>query len=762
MSRKLALIIGNSDYIDAGLADLSTPSVDVEDLTNLLRDPDIGDFDEVMSLVNEQLSTIQKTIVRFLTQKAPDDLLLLYFSGHGVLNDEGHLYLAVNETERDLLSVTSIPAKFLTEEMDRSRSRRQVLILDCCYGGAFARGTKSETKSKAITQNTFEGIGFGRVVLTASDATQYAWEGSEIIGQTQNSLFTHYLIQGLKTGLADKNDDGFVGLSEFYEYVYEQVIQNKQGQTPSKWSYRQQGDIVVARNPRPVVKVELPPELQQAVESQLPSFRETAVQELGRLLVGRHRGLALTAKEMLRYISQNDDSRRVSKVATDKLAAYEDGSLKREVEEAQSGSDSDILESYQSHTEQVSAKNLTAIFDHLIESNSNNFSAYLDRANIYLNSGRFDEALTDFSQAIKINPNSPNAYFSRGIAYHSMGRHIEAIEDFTIVIDLNPPVFINQAYANRAASHFVLQNYEEALTDYTQSIQVSPNTAETYLKRAATLFFLKRYEDAEADYSQAISLDSNYALAYSSRGELYLNTGKFDKAQVDLSNAIRLDPQNSVAFFNRGLVYANLLRYDEAIEDYSQAIQFNPSYFYAYLNRGQIFLIQQKFRECLNDCSKAIQIMPTNVTGYIYRGSTYEVMKQFDEAVKDYTRAIQLDPNSAMAFGGRGACFFNLQRHNEALADLSQAIFLNPNFAIAYLNRGTLYSQYNRFAEALQDFQRAIQLDPNSNQAYFKAGYSLLMLGQKEESIQYFEKAAQLGDPTSKMLVEQLRNASNQ
>ena len=63
--------------------------------------------------------------------------------------------------------------------MDSCRSRRQILILDCCHSGAFARGTKGE--QKAITETTFEGSGFGRVVLTASDSTQYALEGDQVV-----------------------------------------------------------------------------------------------------------------------------------------------------------------------------------------------------------------------------------------------------------------------------------------------------------------------------------------------------------------------------------------------------------------------------------------------------------------------------------------------------------------------------------------------------------------------------------------------------
>src|SRR5512135_1804930 len=254
MGRKVALVIGNSEYDDASLARLITPSEDVNDLAVLLKSPDIGGFDEVLTLVNEAATSVRKAIARLFKEKSPDDLLLLYFSGHGVLDDQGHLYLAVKDTERDLLSGTAIPANFITGEMDRSRSRRQVLIFDCCHSGAFARGSKGVVGASVGTASAFEGTGYGRVVLTATDATQYAWEGDRVIGRADNSVFTHYMIQGLQTGEADQDADGRITLDELYDYVYAQVVAKTPKQTPGKWSYKQQGDMIIARNPKPIVK----------------------------------------------------------------------------------------------------------------------------------------------------------------------------------------------------------------------------------------------------------------------------------------------------------------------------------------------------------------------------------------------------------------------------------------------------------------------------------------------------------------------------
>jgi hypothetical protein len=130
------------------------------------------------------------------------------------------------------------------------------------------------------------------------------------------------MIQGLQTGEADQDHDGRVTLDELYDYVYARVVAQTPKQTPGKWSYKQQGDIVLAKNPHPpVVKAaELPGELKQAIESPFASVREGAVYELAQLLRGSNASLALAAREALQHLSE-DDSRKVSISAAEALKA---------------------------------------------------------------------------------------------------------------------------------------------------------------------------------------------------------------------------------------------------------------------------------------------------------------------------------------------------------------------------------------------------------------------------------------------------------
>ena len=322
MSQRLALLIGNNEYHDPSLAKLVSPPQDVTQLGELLRDPAIGGFDRVDTLENRSFSTVRRTIASFFTKNKRDDLLVLYFSGHGVLDDNGQLYLAVKDTERELLSATSIEAPFITSLMDRSISRRQILMLDCCHSGAFGR-SKGGLGASVGTATTFEGKGYGRIILTASDATQYAWEGDDFFGEAQSSVFTRHLVEGLRTGAADTDADGQITLDELYDYVYENVVAETPRQTPAKWSYRQQGTIVIAHNPSPVLlPAELPAELVAAMESPFAGIRQGAVQDLTRLHQGSDRGLAYAAKLALQKMA-DDDSRSVSQAARDALGGVE-------------------------------------------------------------------------------------------------------------------------------------------------------------------------------------------------------------------------------------------------------------------------------------------------------------------------------------------------------------------------------------------------------------------------------------------------------
>lgn len=310
MSGKYALIIANTEYTDPGLAQLTAPGKDAQDFERVLKDPDICAFDHVITLVNEPGHIVREAVEEFFHEKRLEDLLLLYFSGHGVRDEFGEFYLAVKNTVRSRLRATGIKSGFIHDLMDRSRSKRKVLILDCCNSGAFAQGTKA---GGSLGTATAFGGGFGSIILTASDSVQFAWEGDQIIGDVENSLFTHFLVEGLE-GKADRDGDGHINVDELYDYAFEQVKLATNKQTPSKFSEKQQGEIIL-RQGKIIKPLPLPDELINEINDSRTNIRQAAVQKLEEIVKGKNLGMARSARQELERIAEKDDSRLVSSAA---------------------------------------------------------------------------------------------------------------------------------------------------------------------------------------------------------------------------------------------------------------------------------------------------------------------------------------------------------------------------------------------------------------------------------------------------------------
>ena len=247
--RRFALIVASSQYVDPDLQKLIAPAQDAEALANVLQDPNIGGF-EVKTLLDEPSYKVNEEIQTFFSDRGRDDLLLLYFSCHGIKDEEGQLYFATLNTSRKLLDATAISANFVNRMMFRSRSRQQLLLLDCCYSGAFAKGLVSRADKKIHTGDYFE-EGRGRIVLTASDSMQYSFEADKLNVEVKDpgSIFTRAIIDGLNTGKADLDKDGRVSYDELYDYTYDRVIDETPLQKPGKWVFGVEGDVIVARNP---------------------------------------------------------------------------------------------------------------------------------------------------------------------------------------------------------------------------------------------------------------------------------------------------------------------------------------------------------------------------------------------------------------------------------------------------------------------------------------------------------------------------------
>ena len=316
-----ALIVATANYNDSRLAQLRSPAADAEGLAQVLSDPDRGDFDVQMG-IDETHADLTRKIALFFRDRIPNDLLVLHLSCHGVKDENGELYLAAADTDMDLLSATGISAAWLNERIDRTRSRRTVVLLDCCFSGSFPAGVRHRAGDRMDAPGQLQGR--GRAIITASNSMEYAYEGDELTGEGQPSVFTEAVVEGLRTGKADLDMDHLISIDDLYHYVYDRVRERTPNQTPSIKSDLE-GALYLARSTyrAPVVPAKLDPELIARTEDRYAGIREGAVQELGNLLSSSDPSVALAAREVL-LLMTSDDSRRVAARAQTALEAAQD------------------------------------------------------------------------------------------------------------------------------------------------------------------------------------------------------------------------------------------------------------------------------------------------------------------------------------------------------------------------------------------------------------------------------------------------------
>lgn len=245
MSRRYALLIGNGNYDDDSLSKLTAPAADIHALAAVLKDPQIGNFQSINLLMDRTFAETQLAIAEFFAGKTKQDVLLFYFSGHGILDKTGRLYFAVKDSRRSLPSGSAIASHFLRDEMDLSRAGGRVLILDCCYSGAFGFGQKGEVASdKVINEETFLARGRESAVLTATNAIQPAYEGNQVINGLETSLFTHFIVEGIRSGNA-ADQDGRVTPSTLYGYIQKRISEVLPDQNPKLIGHVREGEELI-------------------------------------------------------------------------------------------------------------------------------------------------------------------------------------------------------------------------------------------------------------------------------------------------------------------------------------------------------------------------------------------------------------------------------------------------------------------------------------------------------------------------------------
>ncbi len=204
-----------------------------------------------------------------------EDIVIVYFAGHGLLDVKNNFYFAVHDMDFQVPEKSGLSYENILDLMDKSPSRKKILLLDACHSGAFDRSEPNQPVNPGtagvgtIVNNEKRGVkinnsgnnqlselqafifmnqlftdfsnDIGIDVIAASLGNSYALEMQSL----KNGLFTYAMIRAVALSMAAQNESGNITMTQVKEYVEKEVKRLSDGaQVPSIRSKNIQSNLI--------------------------------------------------------------------------------------------------------------------------------------------------------------------------------------------------------------------------------------------------------------------------------------------------------------------------------------------------------------------------------------------------------------------------------------------------------------------------------------------------------------------------------------
>ena len=238
------VLMGTSTFRDSSL-NLKYPEIDLEKVESFFRQnkPNL----QVYSLKGKDYTRENfEELTNKLRQTNVNDTIIFMVATHGILDEKYNYHLTTFETDTSHISETSISYSFLEHQLAHIPARQKLLLLDACHAGEVDttnlkvgkitpeenitfRATPSTGWDRLETKSSFDFMkelfvdlrgNTGMTIIGSARSGEYALEGDG----WQSSVFTYSLIKGLKEGIANKNSDDKILISELQNYLTSSVL----------------------------------------------------------------------------------------------------------------------------------------------------------------------------------------------------------------------------------------------------------------------------------------------------------------------------------------------------------------------------------------------------------------------------------------------------------------------------------------------------------------------------------------------------------
>ena len=279
---------------------------------------------------------------------------------------------------------------------------------------------------------------------------------------------------------------------------------------------------------------------------------------------------------------------------------------------------------------------------------------YNNRGLVFIGQNQFIKAMIDFKTAIKLKPDYVDALNNLGFVYLQMEDpdYSKAVETFSQVLETNPE-YLN-AISNRGRAYFKLENYDSAIADFSQAIELQPANDQYYLHRseaykAAGQEELSRQDVAHVVWSQQLT-EINRRIAnnpkninlWLARGVHLLKEGNIEQAEKSFDNALVIDGNNISAITERAKLHTSQDQFAEVVTLCTKSLEANDTTTIRSI-RGDAHLQLGQLTEAITDFEACRRFDSRVVEAYRLRGEEYKTAGNAELAKADSDHAAKLE-----------------------------------------------------------------------------------------------------------------------
>jgi len=148
-------------------------------------------------------------------------------------------------------------------------------------------------------------------------------------------------------------------------------------------------------------------------------------------------------------------------------------------------------------------ENNISFYSHLTEKHPQLKSGWGNRGRVYMEKGRYNEAISDFTEVIHLYPEYSNAYLNRGLAYAKTDKTSKAYNDFSLAIKYDSSSY--KAYNNRALLLLQLNKLPEALNDISVTVKLFPEFPDGWVNKSLIEMRMQKAGASQNSLDRAIS-----------------------------------------------------------------------------------------------------------------------------------------------------------------------------------------------------------------------------------------------------------------